>query len=593
MITCTSRRDRSILLRLMAVLIAGTACADRVPELVVIGSDFQGGARERFGDLKFGQKVNYVYAAPTGPSSTMECRLSAMSTSGPLFLHVRGRDDDGKKQCQIRITLGDAEIFNGPSGFSSSTWQHRKFPLPEGAAASATTCTISNIETKGSIGKPPWFMVAAVAIGPEDTDLRRPISEDFYVELPAEKQPFPQPLPEGVKPGFAWRGTKGWLWLPQQYLQTIPHLPKCGMNFLMNCYGSMCDIENYPWGNPKCNRWYEPLPAAKKKAYEEVVKAAQEAGLTFCFSMNPNLTSSKFVHPDNAADMDALWQHYAWMQGLGVRWFNISLDDISQGIDPSAQSRVVNEILRRLREKDPEVQMIFCPTPYWGDGTDAMAKPYLEVVARELDPAVYLFWTGDGVVGDITRKAADSYKSVAKHRLFLWDNYPVNDGKPTMHLGPVLHRDKTLGEAVDGYMANPLHSQTEANLIPMYTCGDYAWNPAAYDPGRSIGQAILHLAEKPEERQVLKELVERYKGMLVHRIIDTGYNSVRDTYGKLVVMPHSRYLGELYLRDLQGFSERFDQVFPNRYEAAKRSIRQDIQWIKGDLWNRYANSNLR
>ena len=47
-----------------------------------------------------------------------------------------------------------------------------------------------------------------------------------------------------------------------------------------------------------------------------------------------------------------------------------------------------------------------------------------------------MFWTGDTFTR-ITRAAAESYKKRVKHRLFLWDNYPVNDGQQTLHLGPV------------------------------------------------------------------------------------------------------------------------------------------------------------
>ena len=50
--------------------------------------------------------------------------------------------------------------------------------------------------------------------------------------------------------------------------------------------------------------------------------------------MNPNLFSTRFARPERPADVDALWAHYAWMQGLGVRWFNVSLDDVGKGIDP-------------------------------------------------------------------------------------------------------------------------------------------------------------------------------------------------------------------------------------------------------------------
>jgi hypothetical protein len=94
------------------------------------------------------------------------------------------------------------------------------------------------------------------------------------VELPDQKRPFPEPLSGGHgQPGFRLRGIKGWAWRPEQYLAEIPVLARCKMNFLMNCYISMCDLEHHRWGTPDCNRWWEPLPTAKKQAYEKVVRA--------------------------------------------------------------------------------------------------------------------------------------------------------------------------------------------------------------------------------------------------------------------------------------------------------------------------------
>src|SRR5215475_5898696 len=148
--------------------------------------------------------------------------------------------------------------------------------------------------------------------------------------------------------------------------------------------------------------------------------------------MNPNLVSKRIVNDNSPGSIEALYKHYAWMQSLGVKWFNISLDDISSGINASTQAKVVNEILHRLRAKDSAAQMIFCPTYYWGDGTGKEHQPYLERLAGELDGDVYLFWTGDSVVGKITRNAAENFRRISGHRLFLWDNSPVNDNNPSM-----------------------------------------------------------------------------------------------------------------------------------------------------------------
>ena len=417
---------------------------------------------------------------------------------------------------------------------------------------------------------------------------RPSIEKEFGVTLPDEVRPLPEPLPAGrTGPSFKFRGTKGWMWTPKQYLAEIPTLARVKMNFLMNCYGSMCDIEHYKWGHPECNRWWEPLPAAKKQAYEKVVRTCREHNIHFCFSMNPNLGAKRFVTSKDPKSIDALWQHYAWMQGLGVKWFSVCLDDIRRGIDAKDQARCVNVIFERLRAADPKAQMIFCPTFYWGTAEKPAAKRYLSTIATDLHKDAYVFWTGPKVVTPaITRPQAEAYKRCVKHRLFIWDNYPVNDNHPTMHLGPVTGRDADLCEVVDGYMANPLCTQNEINRIPLMTMADYAYNPAAYDPARSIGQSIVHLAETPAQRQVLKDLVELYPGML---LVAKGpnWNPVLAQFDRIIKTPHSRYLADLYLRHVATVADRLSRAFPGRFGPAGRTIRADLGKIKARYAGKY------
>jgi hypothetical protein len=274
------------------------------------------------------------------------------------------------------------------------------------------------------------------------------------------------------------------------------------------------------------------------------------------------------------------------MQSLGVHWFNISLDDISEGIDAHGQAQFANEFFRRIKAKDPAARLILCPTWYWGDGRDPEKRPYLETLARELNPEIYLFWTGDEVVGPITRRAADSYKSIVKHRLFLWDNYPVNDDNPTMHLGPVIHRDPDLCDVIDGYMSNSMCKQSEADRIALLTCADYAYNPRAYDPARSIGQSIMNLAKTDAQRKVLRDLVELYPGMLLFGG-GTSYNPARRQYSRLADEPHSRFAVESYLRGVEDLSARMGRAFPIQFLDARKTLDDDLVWMRAQFKSKY------
>ena len=424
-------------------------------------------------------------------------------------------------------------------------------------------------------------LIATAALRVSALEPTADIHTNFSFTLPSAKREFPEPLPAGAQPGFKIRGTKGWAWTPEQYLAEIPFIAKYKMNFLMNCYLSMFDIEHYAkWNDPDANRWWEDLPPAKKAAYEKVVHSAQAHGLQFCFSMNPNLFSKRTVNEESSESIDLLFKHYAWMQSLGVKWFNLALDDATNGINAATQAKVCNEIFHRLRAKDPEAQMIFCPTYYC---TRPHQQAYLEELARGLDKAIYVFWTGDEVVGKVTRAAAEKFHSFVQHRIFLWDNYPVNDGHPTVHLGPVTDRDADVCEVVDGYVSNPLREQNEINRIPLATCADYAYNPRAYDAQRSIGQAILLQADKPSQREVLRDLVEVYPGMLLTPgggKKKTAYNPVRAQMDSILALTQPRFAAQAYLDSLENLAARLQKEFPHRYDAEKKTLAADIAEVK-------------
>jgi hypothetical protein len=352
----------------------------------------------------------------------------------------------------------------------------------------------------------------------------------------------------------------------------------------MNCYTSM-----FTSVNPFVNRWWEPIPEAKKKGFEAVVRACQENGIQFCFAIHPQLFSERPLVLGSAEDFEKLWEHYAWMQGLGVRWFSVSYDDIGvEGQDKSrlgeAQAQLVNKLLGRLREKDPQAQLIFCPVYYMGCGDTPDAQAYFGGLSRVLDRDVFVFWTGDAVVPPrITMRCASIYKKIVGHRVILWDNYPVNDRNPTLHLGPVAGRDTDLTDLLDGYMGNPLCPQNDINRIPLCTEADYSFNPEAYDPLRSIGQAIAHLAEAPAQRQALKHVVELYPGMLLYGNSRTSFNPVLERFRLLMGKSETRGLAAAFVGRVEGIERELSEAFPDQYASTRETIRGNVAEMKKEL----------
>jgi ADP-ribosylglycohydrolase len=414
------------------------------------------------------------------------------------------------------------------------------------------------------------------------------------VGLPDKILPFPTPLSKGqAEPKFRLRGTKGWAWTPEQFLAEIPTLAQYKMNFLMSCYTCVfTDMEKF------INRWWEPIPEVRKKGLEQVVRACQEKEINFCFSMHPQLYSERPLKHDSPEDFEALWQHYTWMQGLGVHWFSLSYDDIdTKGQDMAklgeAHAGLANKLFRRLREKDPQAQLIFCPVYYWGCGDAGDAKLYLDALGRVMDKDLFVFWTGDGVVTlRITRACAEKFKTRVKHRIIIWDNYPVNDRTGALHLGPVTGRDPDLDEVAYGYMSNPHCPQNEINRIPLLTCADYAYNPRAYNPEHSIGQAIIHLAETRAQQWVLKDLVELYPGNLLSGSTNTGYNCVLEKFKALLREPNAKDPAGHFIARVQDAASRLDKEFPGRFARTKETVADHLAKLKNEFKKKFMDSVL-
>lgn len=444
---------------------------------------------------------------------------------------------------------------------------------------------------------------AGTAATPAEGTTLRP----FTVQLPSAVAPLPFVTKgQDTQARFKMRGIKGYAWSPEQYLAQIPLMAKYGMNFLMNCYSSFWDLGPHgAWVHDRpMNFWYRPLPDEKRRKFEDVIRACQKNGITFCLSTNPNLMSDRPFDYAEPKDLEALWQHYAWAQKLGVKWFNISLDDIARNISADGHASLVNTMLQRLRSRDPEAQLTFCPTWYAGTGEaevetshilgkrtrvprpgqpETPGMKYTRRFAELLHPDVYLFWTGPVVESPtISVAQAARYKALVKHRLILWDNYPVNDQMPALDLGPLRGRDPELYTVIDGYMSNSMGYENEANRVPMLTIADYISNPKGYDPDRSIGQSIMHLGKSKAEREALRNMVELYPGRLWDGTSRAQWNSLRALFDQYLAQG-KRKDAEVLLRKAQTTLAQVQPLFPDAWSSGSRILEMDVKQMQEQL----------
>jgi hypothetical protein len=516
-------RARMLRPSLILCLLAVPAAVEAGATVIRIGSaEFSGGTVVAASALELPgtAEVRRVEGPRGAPGATVRATFQlGRIPAGLAGLWMKGRAVHGGEPPAIEIVLNGRRVGRAASPFAREWWEYRRFAIPAGVlrrGSNQLEIRCFNAGVPGRAGRA--LLVAECVIASAAYVPVHELTTAYTVDLSAA----PSAAAErehalGRVRGFRIRGTKGWAWTPEQYLSEIPWLSRFGINFLMNGYTSM-----FTDAVRRINRWWEPIPGEKKRAFEEIARQCRLNGIEFCFAFHPQLYSERPLRLDDEADFEALWLQYEWMQQAGVTAFSLCFDDVpTRGLDMPAlaagQARLANRLLERLKQRGPSARLIFCPVTYYGCGDKPAVRPYLEALGNVLSQDILVFWTGDdSVTPRITRSCGETFTSIVRHRLFIWDNYPTNDRAPILHLGPVTGRDADLTAVADGYLSNPHAPQHDINRLPLATSADYASDPAAYDPQRSIARAIRMVARTPAQRDVLARLVELYPGELVY-----------------------------------------------------------------------------
>ncbi|MEU8892619.1 beta-N-acetylglucosaminidase domain-containing protein [Streptomyces sp. NPDC048442] len=255
------------------------------------------------------------------------------------------------------------------------------------------------------------------------------------------------------------------------------------------------------------DKWREPYPADKAAELDELVKRATAHHVRFTFAVSPGAS----ICYSDPADTKALTAKLQAMYDLGVRTVSVPLDDISytkwncdadkaafgapgQGPAAKAQAGLLNALQKDFVATHPGMRPLqMVPTEY-GDLKDS---PYKQILRSTLDKPVEVMWTGTDVVPpSITVDQAKKASELFGRKVFVWDNYPVNDFGRTagrLLLAPYDKREPGLSDHLTGLISNPMN-QEAASKPAVFTMSDFAWNDRGYDRTRSGRQAALQLA---------------------------------------------------------------------------------------------------
>ncbi len=255
------------------------------------------------------------------------------------------------------------------------------------------------------------------------------------------------------------------------------------------------------------DKWRDPYPADKLAELGELVDRATANHVRFTFAVSPG----ESVCYSDPADREALKDKLQALYDLGTRAFSIPLDDINYtrwnceadqaaygeagaAAAGKAQVDLLNDVQRTFvatHEGTWPLQMV--PTEYYNNSE----SPYKRALREALDPAVEVMWTGvDVVPAQITEEEAEQAAKVFGRKVFLWDNYPVNDFGNTsgrLLLAPYDKREPGLSDHLSGIVANPMN-QPFASKVAVFGAADFTWNDRAYDPRQNWRNAMSYLA---------------------------------------------------------------------------------------------------
>lgn len=262
--------------------------------------------------------------------------------------------------------------------------------------------------------------------------------------------------------------------------------------------------------------WRTPYPSAARREFAELVERGRSAGVEVGFAISPGL-NIEYAAPD---DIAALQTKFRDFRALGARFFCLALDDVPTVLLHSGdQARFESLADAHVSVAHAVADALGGDATLWVVPTDYVgiaATPYLEILGRDLAPAIEIGWTGRTVVSPTIRAAEAARRAATlRRRVLIWDNVPVADGpmRPMLHLGPFVGRDRDLATYASGVLLNPM-LQARASAVALRTAADYLGDPHGYDADASWRAALAELGAGAPEAFAVFAAAHRFSPLL-------------------------------------------------------------------------------
>ncbi len=241
-------------------------------------------------------------------------------------------------------------------------------------------------------------------------------------------------------------------------------------------------------------QWRSLYTGTELKRMTELINTANENYVKFIYAISPGGDIN--LGNGYEADFQKLMAKCQQIYDLGCRDFAIFLDDIPT-LDAEGHAKLLNDFQTKFVETHEGVNDLIAITTEYGD---PFLTDYTNKIAPLIHKDVVLMWTGPGVIPEsITNKSLQHIIKTYGRKVLIWWNYPVNDTLANnLFMGPCVNLETTLYESITGLTANPMN-QGYASMVPLFTTGDYLWNPEAYDSEASLRAACMSLMPDADE----------------------------------------------------------------------------------------------
>lgn len=289
------------------------------------------------------------------------------------------------------------------------------------------------------------------------------------------------------------------------------------------------------WQSPWPNKTFDELKALRNHY--------QQSNVDFGIGFSP----LGLVESLNTENLARLSHKLDEINALNPDIFCLLFDDMPGDNPRLAQDQltITDFVLARVKAK----RVIVCPSYYSHDPVleevfGTMPKGYWPELGAALSKEVDVFWTGNHVISE--RIVLDDLRAITEklqRPVFLWDNYPVNDGRKTshfLHLLPFAHREldrshPDFADLCSGHASNPMN-QGYLSQIPLLSLAqgyqglpiDHAKNVLQLIDNPEFAMALIKDASdfqkngRPHEKNQRNDYLSRYDGIHDPRAIEVS-----------------------------------------------------------------------